>query len=45
VKVPVDLYDSHYDRMDADVYQSIRAETFGIDLGQESWIAAVENAV
>jgi SAM-dependent methyltransferase len=42
VKVPVDFYDSHYDRIDDDVYQSIRAETFGIDLGQESWITAEE---
>jgi SAM-dependent methyltransferase len=42
VKVPVDLYDSHYGRIDDDVYRSIRAETFGIDLGQESWITADE---
>jgi SAM-dependent methyltransferase len=42
VKAPVDLYDSHYDRIDDDVYQSIRAETFGTDLGQESWISAEE---
>jgi SAM-dependent methyltransferase len=42
VKDPVDLYDSHYDRIDEDVYQSIRAETFGVDLRQESWITAEE---
>jgi ubiquinone/menaquinone biosynthesis C-methylase UbiE len=42
VKPPVDLYDSHYDRIDDGVYQSIRAETFGVDLGQESWITAEE---
>jgi SAM-dependent methyltransferase len=42
VKGPVDLYDSHYDRIDDDVYKSIRAETFGVDLGQESWITAEE---
>jgi ubiquinone/menaquinone biosynthesis C-methylase UbiE len=39
---PVDLYDSHYDRIDDDVYRSIRADTFGVDLGQESWITAEE---
>lgn len=38
----VDLYDSHYDRIDDEVYRSIRAETFGTDLGQESWITAEE---
>ncbi|MFO0874161.1 MAG: class I SAM-dependent methyltransferase [Phycisphaerales bacterium] len=38
----VDLYDSHYGRLDDDIYQSIRAETFGVDLGQESWITADE---
>jgi len=42
VKGPVDLYDSHYDRIDEDVYRSIRAETFEVDLGQESWISAGE---
>jgi SAM-dependent methyltransferase len=42
VKAPVDLYDSHYDRLDHDVYRSIRAKTFGVDLGQESWITAEE---
>jgi ubiquinone/menaquinone biosynthesis C-methylase UbiE len=42
VKPPVDLYDSHYDRLDDEVYRSIRAETYGVDLGQESWITAEE---
>jgi len=42
VKAPVDLYDSHYDRLEDEVYRSIRAETFGVDLGQESWITAGE---
>lgn len=36
------FYDSHYDRIDDEVYQSIRVETFGVDLGQESWITAPE---
>lgn len=42
VKAPVDLYDSHYDRIEDEVYRSIRAKTFGTDLGQESWITAEE---
>ena len=42
MKPPVDLYDSHYDRLDDEVYRSIRTETFGVDLGQESWITADE---
>lgn len=42
VKAPVDLYDSHYDRIDDEVYRAVRAETYGIDLGQESWITAPE---
>jgi SAM-dependent methyltransferase len=42
VKPPVDLYDSHYDRLDNEVYRSIRARTFGVDLGQESWLTAEE---
>jgi SAM-dependent methyltransferase len=39
---PVDLYDSHYARMDDEVYRSIRAKTYGVDIGQESWITAEE---
>jgi SAM-dependent methyltransferase len=42
VTEPVDLYDSHYDRLENEVYRSIRAATFGVDLGQESWITAEE---
>lgn len=38
----VDLYDSHYERLDHELYRAIRAETFGVDLGQESWITAEE---
>lgn len=38
----VDLYDSHYDRLEDEVYRSVRARTFGVDLGQESWITAEE---
>jgi SAM-dependent methyltransferase len=42
VTAPVDLYDSHYGRIDDEVYRSIRAEVYGADLGQESWISAAE---
>ena len=42
MKPSVDLYDSHYDRLDDEVYRSIRTEAFGVDLGQESWITAEE---
>jgi len=42
VKERVDLYDSHYEQVEADVYQAVRAEAFGDDLGQTSWITAAE---
>jgi SAM-dependent methyltransferase len=42
MKKPVDLYDSHYENVEADVYREVRAETFGEDLGQTSWITAAE---
>jgi ubiquinone/menaquinone biosynthesis C-methylase UbiE len=42
VNEPVDLYDSHYGRVNDEVYRSIRAETYGEDLGQASWITAEE---
>ena len=38
----VDLYDSHYGRVEADVYRAVRADTFGEDFGQTSWITAAE---
>src|SRR5258705_10912216 len=37
-----DLYDAHYGEIETDVYRAIRAETFGEDLGQASWIYAAE---
>jgi SAM-dependent methyltransferase len=40
VKDPVDLYDSHYDRVNDEIYRSIRQATYGDDLGQASWITA-----
>jgi SAM-dependent methyltransferase len=42
VKRPVDLYDSHYEKVEADVYRAVRVEAFGVDLGQTSWITAAE---
>jgi len=42
VDEPVNLYDSHYDRVEAEVYRAIRREAYGEDLGQTSWITAEE---
>jgi SAM-dependent methyltransferase len=42
MKETVDLYDSHYTQVEAQVYRAIRAEAFGEDLGQTSWITAAE---
>ena len=42
MKPQADFYDSHYGQLDDEVYRAIRAETFGEDLGQESWITADE---
>ena len=39
---PVDLYDGHYEKVEHPVYREIRAEAFGVDLGQTSWITAQE---
>ena len=42
VKEPVNLYDSHYAKVEAEVYRAVRAETYGEDLGQASWITTAE---
>lgn len=39
---PVDLYDNSYDRFSADVQRAVRAETYGEDIGQSSWMTADE---
>jgi SAM-dependent methyltransferase len=39
----VDLYDSAYANYDAEVYRQIRAETYGEDLGQTSWVTTEES--
>ena len=40
----VDLYNSAYGNYDAEVYRQIRAETYGEDLGQTSWVTTEESA-
>jgi SAM-dependent methyltransferase len=39
---PVDLYHSTYGHFTDDVHAAIRKETFGIDIGQDSWLTADE---
>jgi ubiquinone/menaquinone biosynthesis C-methylase UbiE len=39
----VDLYDSAYANYDAEVYRQVRAETYGEDLGQTSWVTTEES--
>jgi len=39
---PVDLYDSSYAGYSAEVYREVRQETYGLDLGQTSWMTAEE---
>lgn len=42
MKEKVDLYDSHYSRIEADVYRAVRTDTYGEDLGQASWTTSAE---
>lgn len=37
-----DFYDSTYANFDAEIYGEVRAEAFGDDLGQNSWLTAAE---
>lgn len=39
----VDLYDNAYANYDAEVYRETRAETYGEDLGQTSWVTSEES--
>jgi ubiquinone/menaquinone biosynthesis C-methylase UbiE len=39
---PVDLYNTSYDKFSASVQQAVRAETYGEDIGQSSWMTAGE---
>ena len=40
----VDLYDNAYANYGSDVYQQVRTETYGLDLGQTSWVTTEESA-
>jgi SAM-dependent methyltransferase len=40
----VDLYDGAYGNYEDEVYRQIRAETYGEDLGQTSWVSKEESA-
>lgn len=39
---PVNLYDNFYDNFSARVLEQVRAETYGEDVGQNSWMTAEE---
>src|ERR1700753_144923 len=39
----VDLYDGEYGNYEADVYQQVRTETYGVDFGQTSWVTTEES--
>ncbi len=39
----VDLYNSAYSNYEVDVYREIRVETYGVDLGQTSWVNTEES--
>ncbi len=34
----VDLYNTSYGNSEIEVYSEIRRETYGVDLGQTSWV-------
>ncbi|HVF26940.1 MAG TPA: hypothetical protein VM943_01790 [Pyrinomonadaceae bacterium] len=38
----VDLYNNFYDNFSARVQEQVRAETYGEDVGQSSWMTAEE---
>jgi len=40
----VDLYNTSYGNSEVDVYAEVRRETYGIDLGQTSWVSREELA-
>lgn len=42
MNAPVDLYDTSYAEYSARVYEEIRKETYGEDLGQTGWMTAAE---
>lgn len=40
----LNLYDNAYGKYTSDVYQQVRIETYGADLGQTSWVTKEESA-
>jgi len=40
----VDLYDNAYGNYASDAYEQVRLETYGVDLGQTSWVTKEESA-
>ena len=40
----VDLYNTSYGNSEVDVYSEVRHETYGLDLGQTSWVSERELA-
>ena len=40
----LDLYDNAYGNYTSDVYERVRIETYGADLGQTSWVTQEESA-
>jgi ubiquinone/menaquinone biosynthesis C-methylase UbiE len=42
MKNTVDLYNTYYDKFAADAQAAVRAETYGEDIGQSSWMTADE---
>ena len=42
MRASVDLYNTSYDNFSARVHAEVRAETYGQDLGQSSWMTAAE---
>jgi len=42
MKAKVDLYNTHYNKFTAEAQAAVRAETYGEDIGQSSWMTADE---
>jgi SAM-dependent methyltransferase len=44
VSQKVDLYDTSYGNYQSDLYREVRVETYGVDLGQTSWVTTEESS-
>ena len=42
MKSKIDLYNTYYDKFSSDAQRAVRAETYGEDIGQSSWMTADE---